>query len=241
MVKLRQSLKNSLMGLILCLSLLTPKVSHADFFGGDIPLLIQVVANTLQQLAQLKQILGNGQDTLGLLRDVNQGIREAMGLMRTMNQTMHPGVLGDLQNSEDALRRIEQIYGPVPKSSDSRLESLNDQSVAEAVTLHNQAFQYADQIDPEAERIKEYSRDVSPVGAGRLTAQSLGVLIHVSNQILRTNAAMLKILSENLALQNRKEKVNSQQFQMQYEGLSSALGDVPSFKDSTTLAPGYGQ
>jgi hypothetical protein len=29
-----------------------------------------------------------------------------------------------------------------------------DQSVAEAIYLHNEAFQYADSVDPEAERIK---------------------------------------------------------------------------------------
>lgn len=212
-----------------------PTPVRADFWGGDIPLLIQIVANTLQQLAQLRQILGNGRDTLGLMRDINEGIREAMGIMRTLNTTIHPGVFSDLKNPEAVLRAIQEIYGVIPKTPEARLQRLNDQSVAEAVTLHNQAFEYAAQIDPEAERIKDYSRGVSPVGAGRLTAQSLGVLIHVTNQVLRTNAAMLKIMSENLALQNRREKVNSQQFNMQYEGLSSALGSASSFKSVSTL------
>lgn len=86
-------------------------------------------------------------------------------------------------------------------------------------------------MDPEAERIKEYSRGVSPAGAGRLTAQSLGVLINVANQILRTNAAILKVLGENLALQNRREKVNSEQFKMEYEGLSQGFeGMTPQYK-----------
>ena len=221
--------------LCLCVSLTLPKVARADFFGGDLPLLMQIVSNTLSQLAQLKQILGSGRDTFGLLRDVNEGIREAMGIMRTKNTTMQPGVLSHFQNSDEALRGVQQIYGEIPRTSEAKVQELNDQSVAEAITLHNQAFQYATEIDPEAERIKDYSRGVSPVGAGRLTAQSLGVLIHVSNQILRTNAAMLKIVSENLALQNRKEKVNSQQFQMQYEGLSSAFSNAPSFRQSSDL------
>jgi hypothetical protein len=201
--------------------------AKADFWGGDIPLLIEIVGNTASQLAQLRSILGTSNDTLGLLRDINQGIREAMSIMRTMNRTMNPGVLGQIQNAQEAIRAIQDIYGVIPRSPEAKVQQLNDQSVAEAITLHNQAFQYANEVDPEAERIKDYSRNVSPTGAGKLTAQSLGVLIHVSNQILRTNAAMLKILSENLALQNRKEKVNSQQFLMQYEGLSSALKNLP--------------
>ena len=213
-----------------------PSPARADFWGGDLVFLAQLVANTIQQLAQLRQIFSNGRDTLGLLRDINEGIREAMGIMRTLNTTIKPGVLSQYKRPEDMLRFIEQIYGPVAKTYNTPVEQLTDQSVAEAVTLHNQAFEYADTIDPEAERIKDYSRGVSPVGAGRLTAQSMGVLIHVSNQILRTNAAMLKVLSQNLALQNRHEKANSLQYQVQYEGLSDALNASPKFSTSSKLS-----
>lgn len=209
---------------------------RADFWGGDLPLLTQIVVNTLQQLSQLRQIFSNGRDTLGLLRDINEGIREAMGIMRTLNTTIKPGVLSQYKNPEEILRYLQQIYGSVPPTFNAPAEAIADQSVAEAVTLHNQAFDYADIVDPEAERIKDYSRGVSPAGAGRLTAQSLGVLIHVSNQILRTNAAMLKIMSQHLALQNRHEKSNSLQYQIQYEGLSDALNSLPKLSSSAKLS-----
>ena len=219
--------------LFLCLVLSTE--ARADFWGGDIPLLAEIVTNTAAQLTQLKSILGTSTDTLGLLRDVNKGIHDAMNIIETRNRTMSPGVLGDIQNSREAYSTVQGIYGGVPRSPDARVQELNDQSVAEDITLHNQALQYADQIDLEAERIKDYSRNVSPAGASKLTAESLGVLIHVNDQILRTNAAMLKLLSENLALQNKREKVNSQHFLTEYEGLTSALKSTSSFKQGTNL------
>jgi hypothetical protein len=224
--------------LLLCLSVTAaPIPARADFFGGDLPLLASILAQAIEQVAQLRTILGAGVDTLGLLRDVNEGVREAMGIMRTMNQTIQPGALSQFQTVDEMLRAVQDLYGMVPKTSEAKQQSFTDQSVSEGMTIHNQAFAYADQVDPEAERIKDYSRGVSPSGAGRLTAQSIGVLINVTNQILRTNAAMLKIMSENLALQNRHEKVNSQQFKMQYEGLSSAMGGTTSFKTATTINP----
>lgn len=219
------------------LTVFTAPPARADFFGGDLPLLAEIVANTLQELGQLRMILGNGQDTLGFLRDVNSGIREAMTLMQTMNRTIQPGALSEYQNANDMLHAIQDLYGTVPETAEARRETFTDQGVSEAVTTHNQAFSYADQVDPEAERIKDYSHGVSPLGAERLTAESIGVLIHVSNQILRTNAAMLKIMSEQLALQNHHEKVGSEQFQMQYTGLSQAIGTAPSMKDASTLQP----
>lgn len=211
--------------------------SKADFWGGDIPLLIQIVANTLQELAQLRAILGNGQDSLDLLRDVNEGIKNAMDIMRTMNTTLQPGIFSQYRDPNDLLSAIQNLYGMIPKTQEARLQAAQDQSVTEAITLHNQAFDYAAQVDPEAERIKDYSRGTSPAESARLTAQSLGVLIHVSDQILRTNAAMLKILSENLALQNHHEKLNSAQFKAEYDGLSKSLNTYPTLELSSKLTP----
>lgn len=231
----KKLLKRLLLHLFLVALCFPPESAKADFFGGDIPLLIQIAATTVHQLSQLQDILSKEKDTLGLLRDVNEGMREAMGNLNTINTTMRPGLYSGYKNSQDLLYSLQEIYGKVPRTSEAKLQTAQDQSVSEAITLHNQAFQYADQVDPEAEQIKDYAKGVSPAGAGRLTAQSLGVLIHVSNQILRTNAAMLKILSENLALQNRHEKLNSEQFNTQYEGLSKGLGSYPKMADSTKI------
>jgi hypothetical protein len=227
---------NKLLPVILISSVFfTPVSARADFWGGDIPLLIQIVANTLQELAQLRAILGNGSDTLDLLRQVNQGISDAMSIMRTTNTTLQPGIFSQYKDPGQLFNALQGLYGVIPQTSQTQFELAQDQSVSEAIVLHNQAFDYADQVDPEAERIKDYSHNVSPAGAGKLTAESLGVLIHVSNQILRTNAAMLKILSENLALQNRKEKVNSLQFQEEYDGLTKGLDQYPTLQTSSQL------
>lgn len=210
--------------------------SRADFWGGDLVFLAQILANAVQQLAQLQSILGTGQDTLRLLQDVNSGVRDALNVIRTANQTLRPGSLSDLNSLDEVLRKIEDLYGRTPKTAESGLQILTDRSVAEAIDLHNEAFKYADRLDPEAERIKDYAQVVNPAGAAKVTVQSLGIMIHVLNQILRTNAAILKMQSQNLAMTNRKGKLDSEQFKLQYEGVSEAFGqlkrnyDLPSLK-----------
>lgn len=203
-----------------------PIRAKADFWGGDIPLLIEIVANTAQQLIQLKSILGNGRDTLNLIRDINSGIREALRIAQTMNTKLSPGILSNIDNVDQLLAVVQQLYGTIPNTPEAQMQRTMDQSVAESMILHNEAFKYAQNVDGEAERIKEYAKVVSPLGAERLTAQSIGVLIHVMNQVLRTNAAILKMNSEQVALQNKKEKLNSEHFKMQYEGVSRAFGDL---------------
>ena len=215
------------MATVLIVGTLVPvRSAKADFWGGDIPLLVQIVTNTLQELLQLKAILSTGQDTFDLLTDINSGIREAMGIMQTMNTSLTPGVLSELGSLQEIVGAVQQIYGRIPRTPEARIQETTDQSVAESIHFHNEAFKYADRVDPEAERIKDYARNVSPLGAGRLTAQSMGVLITVMNQVLRTNAALLKVQSEQLALMNRRDKIGSQQFRTQYEGLAKAFADL---------------
>lgn len=72
-----------------------------------------------------------------LLRDVNRGPRDALGMIRTANRTLQPGVLSDLDNLDQVLSKIEDLYGRTSNTPEGKMQLLTDRSVAEAITLHN--------------------------------------------------------------------------------------------------------
>jgi hypothetical protein len=219
--------------LFVSLSLNAP-TAKADLFGGDVAVLVQILANALQQLAQLRSIVSNGADTFNLLQDINRGIRDGLTVIQIINPKFNPGLYGNLATAESVLAIITNLYGSIPQTSEYRLQQAQDQSVAESIAMNGTLFQYADQADMERQRIFDQSQVVSPQGAAKLTAQSVAVLIGISTQVLRTNSMMLKMMGENMALSNRREKLQSEQFKNQYDGLSNALGRLPS---ETTLIP----
>ncbi len=213
------------------LILIVPFRAHADFWGGDLPLLAQILAQTIQEVTQLQAILGNGKDSFNFLKDINNGLRDAMQLLNTMNRTLQPGNLSNLNNVNALIHELEGMYGRIPTTAEAKLQSTQDLTVAESIQLHNDAFKYADLVDPEAQRMKDYAQVASPQGAAKASLQASAVQIHVLNQILRTNAALLKVQSENLAFQNRKAKLQSEQFRQQYGELSKSLVDfTPGFE-----------
>lgn len=212
-------------GIVTVILLFSSVPARADFWGGDLPLLANILVQAIQQVAQLQAILGNGKDSLNFMRDINQGVRDAMRLQATLNRTLKSGNW-NLANVNDILRQMEDLYGKIPLTAEARTQRMHDVTVAESIQLHNDAFRYADEIDPEAERFKEYARDASPQGAARVGLQAQGLQIHVMNQILRTNAALLKVQSEQLAMQNRRAKLQSEQFRQQYEELGRNLGNA---------------
>lgn len=74
------------------------------------------------------------------------------------------------------------------------------------MSLNNSIYDYTKQIDQIGEQVKVYSHQVSPGGAQKLTAQTMGVLLHVMNTSLRAQATGLKLQAQNTAIQNKKDK-----------------------------------
>lgn len=202
--------------------------ARADLFGGDVAVLSQILVQSIQTVMQLKSILDNGRDALNLTRDLNAGIRSGLDFIRIINPKFNPGVYGDLRNTQNVLKAIEAIYGITPEGSDQDLIRSQDMSVAEVISMNRNLYDYADQVDRERERILYHSQVVSPQGAAKLQNQSLAVLIGVMTQLLRTQSQMLKIMAQNTALDTRKEKLLSQEFKQNYQGLSEGFKSLPS-------------
>ncbi len=228
------SLKKRIIAITLCFTLIVPKPAKADLFGGDVAVLVQILAQTIKQLYELQRIVSTGQDTLSLMRDINRGIRDGLAIIRIVNPKFNPGLYGGLETMDQVQRAIEDLYGAIPQTSEYRLQEAQDRSVSESIAMNGTLFQYADSVDEETKRIIAHAQKVSPQGAGKLTAESLAVLIGVTTQVLRTNSMMLKMMGQNMALSNRKEKLQATQFKAQYEGISNALGTLPK---ETKLSP----
>ncbi len=204
-------LRPLLLSAVLSLSV-QPTPSYADLFGGDVAVLVQILAKTIQELVELQKILKNGRDTLGLLQDINRGINDSLRVIHTIAPHIDPGTYGKLLKVEDAVAHLKSAYGIIVESPEGQTQTETDQVVAEAISMNNELYVYAGDLDKVGENIKEYSHDVSPGGAAKLTAQSLGVMIHVMNQQLRATATSLKLSAQTLAVQNKREKQQTAQY-----------------------------
>ena len=209
------------------LLMIGPRSAKADLFGGDVVVLTQILAQAIQTVLTLKSMLENGKDTLDLMRDINAGVRSGLDLIRIVNPNFSPGVYGDLRDADAVLRAIQSVFGAIPEGMDEDLMRSQDQSVAEVISMNRNLYDYADQVDRERDKILFHAQVVSPQGAGKLQNQALGVLIGVTTQLLRSQSQMLKIMAQNMAYDNRKEKLATQNFQENYQGLSRGFGGLP--------------
>lgn len=222
--KRRLRVKRRLIAFLFIFSLLgAPSTSHADIFGGDVAVLVQILANALQQLEQLQKMLENGKDTLGFLQDINRGINDAIAVIDSLAPYIDPGLYKELKKVEAIATHLQDAYGEIVDSPEAKVQSDTDEVVAEGISMNNSLYDYAAQLDKIGEEIKQYSHAVSPGGAQKLTAQSLGVMVHVMNQQLRASATGLKLQAQAMAVQNRKEKTETAAYLDQMKTLKNAM------------------
>ena len=203
--------------------LLSASTVRADLFGGDVAVLAQILAENIKQLMELQSILSNGEENLELMREINRGINDSLGLMQTVSPNANPGMFGDLRNVEAVLKKIGAVYGATVESPDAPAQKSVDTAVAEAVAMNSSIYDFTREIDRIGEEIKSFSHEVSPGGAAKLTAQSMGVMLHVMNQQLRAQGTLLKLESQGLAQSNKREKDQTAEYLRSAKAISEAM------------------
>ena len=188
--------------------------------------LTQILANAVQQLVQLKAILQNGSDTLGLLQDINRGINDSLRMAETLGLRVDPGLYRELHKVDQAVSAVEALFGQAVDSPLATVQRNTDQTVAEAIAFNNELNDYTHKLDRIGEEIKTFSHATSPGGAAKLTAQSLGVVIHVLNQQIRATGQGLKLQAQALALQNKREKDKTEQYLKEGKNLKQKMQSI---------------
>jgi hypothetical protein len=212
---------------LLALLLLPAAPARADLFGGDVAVLTQILVQATQQLARLREIVGTAQGHLDLVRQINQGINDSLHILRKIDPNLDPGIYRDWRDVNDALAKLEALYGKTPDSPDARVQKDTDQGVAEAVAFNNGFYSYTKELDQIGQAIQQQSHAVSPGGAAKLTAQALGLVIQVLNQNLRAQASILKMHAQETAVKNREAKAATAHFLESGRALKQAMKTEP--------------
>jgi len=201
-------MKNRIIVIAIAVAMVFGPAHHAraDLFGGDVVVLTQILTQAIMQLAKLREILGTAQANIDLVREINRGINDSLALLKVINPNLDPGLYREWETVDESIRRLTDLYGVVPVSPESRVQKDTDQGVAEAIAFNNGFYKYSETNDGIGESIKDYSHQVSPGGAAKLSAQALAHVIQILNQNLRAEATSLKLQAQQLALENRRDK-----------------------------------
>lgn len=89
--------------IVISFLMLTPFSARADMWGGDIPLLIEIVTNTLNTLMELR-------DQSRMMEDEMAGIKDRINRIRTISNVVQPSNWHNWKDPKRALEQLRIIY-----------------------------------------------------------------------------------------------------------------------------------
>lgn len=181
---------------LMLLLLSTP--ARADLWGGDLPLLAQIVANTLQTLHQLRE-------QTQLLDDEMAGIKDKIYRIQTISEVVQPSTWDQWKDPSEAHRRLQIIYHTLPKEYRSEKSDAIEAEIARAMNTISRASHGANTTFQSGKELERTGADASPGVAQKLTASGVGTLIAMESQTQIIQSHITSLLAQMLADANEKE------------------------------------
>lgn len=183
----------------LCLlSLFQPQTARADFWGGDLPLLTKIVANTLMTLYELER-------QTSMMRDEMKGIKDRIDRVRTISELVQPSTWDQWRDPAEALRRLKMVYYTVPKEYRSDKADTIEQELSRAMATISKISGEASTTFRSGKELERRGADASPGVAQKLTASGIGTLVSMEAQSQVIQSHITSLLAQMLADANERE------------------------------------
>lgn len=217
-------LKRILIVFLLTFSLFMPKAyPWSDGSGwATYPYIVKILYENIQRYKQLKFMIGQAKGRHQYMKLLNQGINNAVGLMQAL-PLKDEKVIQQFKDFSSALKKLDELYGIIPKSDDAGMQNLHDRTIAESLKIANAINGYVSQQEKNALAVHAQSQNASPKGAARINAQTNAQILHSLNQLIKVNGQLLKLQSENFAFTNKKSKDSSESFNKTRSDLKSSM------------------
>jgi hypothetical protein len=193
------------------------KPAKADLWGGDLPLLAQIVSNTLYTLYELQR-------QTGTLEDSMSGINDKIHRVQTIAEMIQPSDWDKWKDPREALNRLKIIYQTLPPEYRSAKADAIEDELSKAMNL-------VARLDPQiattfrsGKELEQRGADSSPGVAQKLTASGVGTLVALEAQSQSIQSHITTLLAQMLADANERESRAVVTRGSTYKGISSGLG-----------------
>lgn len=189
---------------------------RADMWGGDIPLLIQIVTNTLRTYSQLK-------NQTNLLKKELQGIDDVIRRFETIRDLTRPEELKSWKDPHIALNRLRSIYYTLPPQFRTQKSDEIERQIANAMSLASRMMDTADDAFRSGSQLEKDALKKGPAVANKMTASGVGTLVKLQSQQQVAQATIVSLMSQMIADSAAKEANQIQSRSLALEDNSKGL------------------
>lgn len=184
--------------ILIAVFLIGPMQARADLFGGDLPLLAQIVTNTLNTMMELRRQSQFMDDELA-------GIKDRIYRIQTIADVVQPAEWDKWKDPREAVNRLRLIYHTIPKEYRSEKYDSLEAEIAKAMNLVARVGPETTATFKSGKEMERRGADASPGVAQKLTASGVGTLIALESQSQVIQSHITSLLAQILAEGNERE------------------------------------
>jgi hypothetical protein len=203
--------------------------ASADFFGGDLPLLTEIVSNTLHTMIEL-------QTQTSMLQDQMAGIRDHIERIKTIADVVQPSNWDQWKDPREALKRLQSIYYTLPKEYRSAKSDEIETELAQSMNLIARIGPEAHTTFESGKELERRGADASPGVAQKLAASGIGTLVSLEAQNQIVQSHIVNLLSQMVASGNDQESRKIASSGEHFKRISEGLG-APDDRFSSHVSP----
>lgn len=177
---------------------LLPFSAKADLFGGDLPLLAQIVTNTLYTMYELQR-------QSDLMNDEMRGIKDRINRIKTISEVVQPSEWDKWKDPREAVNRLRIVYHTIPKEYRSEKYDQIENELAKAMNLVARVGPETATTFKSGKEMERRGAEASPGVAQKLTASGVGTLIALESQSQVIQSHITSLLAQMLAEGNERE------------------------------------
>ncbi len=198
------------------------KPARADIWGADVGVLLQILVQAINTVAQLQAVLKSAKETAAILDEMNRGVKEMLKLAETAHVPLPPQVYEAAKKIEAANMLAQRQYGTI--SDRAPLKDKNEfQNGVDGLFISQDAFDYSTFLDEKGERVKSSAVVANQASATRLTAETLGVVLHAISHSNRIQAKTLQMESTKRIEESAKSAAQFDNFMDTQAALRSEM------------------
>ena len=224
-------MKQKISSLCLLLFLFLPAKAKADLWGGDLPLLAEIVLNTLRTLTELER-------QTSLMRDEMDGVRDKIYRIQTIADLVQPSTWEQWKDPHEAVRRLRTIYYTLPKEYRSDKADMIEDELSRAMNTISRISGENQTTFRSGKELEQRGADASPGVAQKLTASGVGTLIAMEAQSQVLQSHITSLLAQMVADGQEKEARAIVARGTSFSGISGNLSQVDSTFSSRALLLG---
>jgi len=202
--------------LALFLAIVCVKPARADFWGGDIPLLIEIVANTLNTLNELRK-------QSSMLSKELRGIDDKINRLKSIQAIIAPNDLTAWKDPREALRRLQRIYYTMPPEFRTEKSDEVERRISQAMSVAGILADSAKPAFDSGKQLEKNGLEVGPAVANKMTASGVGTLVALQSQNQVAQATIISLLSQMIVENGSKEAARLNSQALEYKTLGSGL------------------